>query len=66
MPRDVLHFFANSVEVIAALIGLLLAGLLVTMAGLWIVPRIFGVTEEQLEDSDLDEETTPPHGDVSN
>jgi hypothetical protein len=63
MPRDVLHFFVNLVEVIAAIAGVLIAGLLVTMAGLRLLPRIFGVTAEPLEDSDLDEEDLPPHPD---
>jgi len=50
MPRDVLHFFLNVVEVLAVLIGLLAAGLLVTIAGLWLIPKLFGVTPETLDD----------------
>ena len=63
MPRDVLHFFVNLVEVIAAIAGVLTAALLVTLAGLRLLPRIFGVTAETLEDSDPDEEGLPPHPD---
>jgi len=34
----------------------LVAGLLITLTGLWILPKIFGVKPETLEDSELDEE----------
>ena len=61
MPWEVLHFFANFVEVIAALAGILVAGLLVTLAALWILPKILGVTAEPLEDSEPDEGAIPPH-----
>jgi hypothetical protein len=61
MPWEILHFFANLLEVIVALAGILFIALLITMAALWILPKIFGVTEEPLEDSDLgqDEEFIP-------
>jgi hypothetical protein len=61
MPGDVLRFFVNLVEAIAAVAAVLTTGLLVTIAGLWILPRILGVTEEPLDDSDLDLEAIPPH-----
>jgi hypothetical protein len=61
MPGEVLRFFVNLVEVIAAVAAVLTTGLLVTMAGLWILPRILGVTAEPLENSDLDLEAIPPH-----
>lgn len=54
MPGEVLHFFVNLLEVVAALAALIGAGLLITLAGLWIVPKIFGVTPETLEDADSD------------
>ena len=56
MLREILHFFANLVEVLAALAGILSVALLITMAALWILPKIFGVTEEPLQDSDLDQD----------
>lgn len=61
MPGEVLRFFVNLVEVIAAIAAVLTAGLLITIAGLWILPRILGATAEPLEDSDLDLEAIPPH-----
>jgi len=61
MPGDVLRFFVNLVEVIAAVAAVLITGLLVTMAGLWILPRILGATAEPLEDSDLDLQAVPVH-----
>ena len=61
MPGDVLRFFVNLVEVIAAVAAVLITGLLVTMAGLWILPRILGATAEPLEDSDVDLEAVPVH-----
>ena len=51
-----IHFFVNAVEAIAAMAGVLVAGLLITLTGLWILPKIFGVKPETLEDSELDEE----------
>jgi len=60
MPREVLHFVVSFVEVIAALAALLVAGLLITMAGLWITPRILGLKVEQLEDYDPDDEDVQP------
>ena len=56
MPWEVIHFFVNAVEAIAAMAGVLVAGLLITLTGLWILPKIFGVKPETLEDSELDEE----------
>jgi hypothetical protein len=53
MPWEILHFFANLVEVIVALAGILSLALLITMAALWILPKILGVTEEPPEDSGL-------------
>jgi hypothetical protein len=61
MPGEVFRFFVNLVEVIAAVAAVLTTGLLVAMAGLWLLPKILGVTAEQLEDSDLDLEAIPPH-----
>jgi hypothetical protein len=61
MPGDVLRFFVNLVEAIAAVAAVLTAGLLVTLVGLWILPRILGATAEPLQDSDLDLEAIPPH-----
>lgn len=61
MTGEVLRFFVNLVEVIAALAAVLTTGLLVAVAGLWILPRILGVTAESLEDSDLDLESIPSH-----
>jgi hypothetical protein len=59
MVWEALHFVLNVVEVIAAIAGVLGVGLLVAMAGLWILPRILGVTEEPLEDSDPEDEVIP-------
>jgi hypothetical protein len=56
VPRDILHFLVGFVEVVAAIAGVIIAGLLITLAGLWLVPKMLGATAEQLEDSDPDEE----------
>lgn len=65
MPWEVIHFFVSFVEVIAAVAAVLVAGWLVTMAGLWLLPRILGATAEPLEDSYLDDEAIPhPEDDI--
>jgi hypothetical protein len=67
MPWEILHFFANLVEVIVALAAILAVALLITMAGLWIFPKMLNVTEEPLADSDLDqdEEFIPSHPEMA-
>jgi hypothetical protein len=47
MPWEVIHFFVNTVEVIAAMAGVLASGLLIALTGLWILPKIFGVKAEE-------------------
>jgi hypothetical protein len=59
MPWELIHFLESSVEVIAVVAGVLIAGLLIALAGLWLLPKILGATAEPLEDPYLDDEAIP-------